>query len=445
MSEESQQRCDAFRWLPGRWLPPLSAVLLLGAMLFEVGWLPSSVLGAMLIALARQDARRARERAPRVRRLLPRRWVAGLPDRVTLELRASPEASIEGLVRDVPPAGWEEDAAGRWPFRLKAGQEATLHYRVRPPERGEERFGDVWLRLEGPWGLGAAVVRVSRETTVRVLPAVVASADAARAARVAELREAGLRRVRRVGGGGEFEQLREYVPGDPYRAIDWKGTARRRWPVVRQHAYEWSRTVVLVLDVGRSAGLLQGQRPGLEAAIDAMLLLAFVGLRHGDRVGLCVASAEVERYLPPARGAAQYQRFVEVAVGLRVRSAFVDPVEVGRLLRARLTGRAIVIWLGDVLDPAVGEGLERVASLLGGRHDLLAISFEDRALKEAAGVQVRSRREAARRAAAFDVAQERARWRVRLRRRGIRLVEAPGPRMGPIALERYLEARRRSV
>ncbi len=430
------------RWLPGRRLPVAAAVLVLGGMLLGEGWVAVVVFGALLVALARYDAQRAWERTPMLERHLPKRWVVGLEDEVSLELWDRAGRGLEGAVRDVPPPGWEADTSPR-AFQLAAGERVEIRYRLRPTERGEFRFGDTWLRLEGPWGLGSVIVSQPGEAVVRALPSVVAAPDATRAVRIAELREAGLRRLRRVGGGGEFEQLREYVPGDPYRAIDWKGTARRRWPVVRQYAHEWSRTVLLVLDNGRSSMRVHSGRPALESAIDAMLLLAFVGLRHDDRVGLCVASSEVEHYLPPARGARSYRRLLDVAVTLRSRSAFVDPVEVAKWLRARLTGRAIVIWLGDVLDPAVGEGLERAAALIGRRHDLLAVAFEDEALREALCAPVRTREDAARRAAALDVAQERARWQERLRRRGIHLVEAAAHRMGALAVEHYLEARRR--
>ncbi len=430
------------KWLPGRRLPVLLGLAVLPGLLGGGAWWATVALLAVLLAAARHDAREALRAAPEVERRLPPRWVEGRAERVELHLQAGAQG-CRGAVRDGTPLGWPAPEEQR--FELAPRERRILRYDVVPPERGAYRFGDVWLRLEGPWDLGAVLVRRPAAVDCDVLPTVVGSRQAARVARAAMLREQGFRRLRRVGGSGEFEQLREYVPGDPYRAIDWKATARRRWPVVRQDAEERSRNVLLVLENGRGMARVASEdgRSRLAQAIDAALLLAFVALRHDDRVGLCVVADQVQHFLPPGRGAAQYRRLLKVVTPLRAREAFADALEVARRVRAAVSGPTLVVWLGDVLEPAQAEDLERAASLLRPRHRLLALTFRDETLQRALTEAVAGRQGAVRRAAAVDVAREREQLAARLRRAGVELVEADGPSLGEHAVERYLEARRR--
>src|SRR5206468_660534 len=120
--------------------------------------------------------------------------------------------------------------------------------------------------------------------------------------REARRREAGLRTVRRPGEGRLFEGLREWVPGDETRIIDWKATARRGKVIARQYEDERRQQVMIAVDAGR---LLTAEVSGvarLEAVINAALHLAGAAVEHDDNIGLLVFADTIQRYIAPARG-----------------------------------------------------------------------------------------------------------------------------------------------
>ena len=112
--------------------------------------------------------------------------------------------------------------------------------------------------------------------------------------RLARLRELDGRRLALIRGQGtEFDSLRDYVPGDDVRAIDWRATARRQAMVVRTWRPERDRHLLVVLDTARTAAGRVGDAPRLDAAMDAALLLAALAARAGDRVDLLAYDRQV--------------------------------------------------------------------------------------------------------------------------------------------------------
>ena len=156
------------------------------------------------------------------------------------------------------------------------------------------------VRVLGPLGLawrqepdhaalvGDGLSRACRGASLRALPS-----------RRSRRREAGLRNVRRPGEGRLFEGLREWVPGDDTRIIDWKATARRGKPIARQYEDERRQQVLIVIDAGRLLTAEVEGVPRLEAVISAALQLAHAAVEHDDNVGLMVFADTVQRYVAP--------------------------------------------------------------------------------------------------------------------------------------------------
>ena len=116
------------------------------------------------------------------------------------------------------------------------------------------------------------------------------------------------------GRGMDFEELREYVPGDDVRTIDWNVTARMRRPFVKLHREERELSVLLVLDVSASGDFGSTQRTKREVAAEIAGTLAFSAIRNGDKVGLLLFSDEVELFLPPKKGRRHLLRVIREAL-----------------------------------------------------------------------------------------------------------------------------------
>ncbi|HEX2675415.1 MAG TPA: DUF58 domain-containing protein, partial [Polyangiales bacterium] len=298
---------SSYRFIPGPRLPWVMACTLPLLLLGENERLAALVIDLWLLAMALLEARRAAKLAPEVTRSLPARLLLGVTNVVGLSLANPHPRPVRGTLRDAAP-----DAFGVEPSELEIALpphgRKKLDYEVFPAQRGRFAFGDVHLRLEGPLGLGSALVRIAAPTEARVYPNLRGPRRYELAARLGALHSVGVRAARRIGGGGEFEQLREYVPGDSFHDLDWKATAKRGRPITRLHGQEQSQTVIVALDAGRMMALQSGELTKLDHAINAALLLVWVALRSGDRVGLVVFAERVLGFVPPARGLAQYRR-----------------------------------------------------------------------------------------------------------------------------------------
>jgi uncharacterized protein (DUF58 family) len=219
-------------------------------------------------------------------------------NRVELSVASSARRPLEVLLADAPPPAF--GAVGhRARLSLPAGGEVALAYEVTPRARGRHRFGQLHLRVLGPLGLAWRRVRLLDERQVAVYPDLrgLARADAGGAPEAGRSRRPGWRE------GREFAALRPYADGDDLRSIDWKATARRSAPVVREWQPERNQTLWILLDCGRHLSARQADgRTKLDRAVDAALALARAAQVRGDRVGTILFGAEVERVVLPEGG-----------------------------------------------------------------------------------------------------------------------------------------------
>ena len=168
---------------------------------------------------------------------------------------------------------------------IPAGERRRVTTILVPTRRGDRPAARVTIRALGPLGLAGRQGSHVVPWSVRVLPPFASRRHLP--GKLARLRELDGRTAVLVRGQGtEFDSLREYVPGDDVRSIDWRATARAADVVVRTWRPERDRQIVLVLDTSRTYAGRVGDAPRLDAAMDAALLLAALAARAGDRVDL---------------------------------------------------------------------------------------------------------------------------------------------------------------
>ncbi|GJM22851.1 MAG: DUF58 domain-containing protein [Planctomycetota bacterium] len=175
------------------------------------------------------------------------------------------------------------------------------------------------------------------------------------------------------GSGMEFEEVREYVPGDEVRSIDWNVTARTGRPYVKKFVEEREQTVYLVQDLSASTRLGSGSRAVRSAAAELAAILAFSAVGSGDRVGYLGITDRVELELPPRSGTRQAFRIVREALYADTAGTGTDlALAADHLLRV-LKRRAYVFVLSDFL----AEGFARKLAMLSRRHDVVALRLVD--------------------------------------------------------------------
>lgn len=175
------------------------------------------------------------------------------------------------------------------------------------------------------------------------------------------------------GRGMEFEEVREYIPGDDIRKIDWNVTARTGHAYVKIFKDERELTVIFVVDVSASSNFGTKDKFKNEVAAELTALLAYTALRNNDKIGLVIFSDHVEHYLPPRKGRGHVWRLIRDILTYNSeskRTKIIVPLE---FLNKIIKKKAIVFLISDFQD----EGFERELRVLSKRHDLTAISIRD--------------------------------------------------------------------
>ena len=175
------------------------------------------------------------------------------------------------------------------------------------------------------------------------------------------------------GRGMEFDEVREYQPGDEVRTIDWNVTARAGHPFVKRHKEERELTVIFLVDVSASGAFGSIERAKLELILEVSALLMFSALKNNDKVGLCLFCDEVLRYLPPRKGKANVLRFIRELVAARPVARETRIGEALAFLNRVQKRRAVVFLVSDFL----GTDWSRELAVASRRHDLTAITVAD--------------------------------------------------------------------
>ena len=359
---------------------------------------------------------------------------------VTLTITNPSRRPLRAHLRDAwPPSSWQpgtEVAASRHLVTVPAGERRRITTRLRPTRRGDRHADRVTIRSYGPLRLLSRQGTHKVPWTVRVLPPFTSRKHLP--SKLARLRELdGRTSVLTRGEGTEFDSLREYVPGDDTRSIDWRATARQSAVAVRTWRPERDRHILLVLDTGRTSAGRVGDAPRLDASVDAALLLAALASRAGDRVDLLAYDRRV-------RALVQGRTAGDVLPSLVNAMATLEPELIetdARGLTAmalRTAPRHSLIVLLTTLDTApIEEGLLPVLSQLTQRHTVLLASVADPHIARMA--TARGNTDSVYEAAAAAQAQsERHRTAEQLRRYGVTVVDTTPDELAPALADAYL-------
>src|SRR6267154_5915766 len=194
------------------------------------------------------------------------------------------------------------------------------------------------------------------------------------------------------GRGMNFDEVREYVPGDEVRAIDWNVTARAGRPFIKKFTEERELTILLLVDVSASGNFGSGPQSKRQMAAEQASVLAFSAIRNNDKVGLLLYTDRVERYLPPKKGRRHVLRVVRDILYHIPEGRGTDSVKALDVANHVLHRRAVVFLISDFQSPgdpvSTRVELRRAMRQTNRRHDLIAVQVADPREKELPNVGV---------------------------------------------------------
>lgn len=175
------------------------------------------------------------------------------------------------------------------------------------------------------------------------------------------------------GRGMEFEEVREYQPGDEVRAIDWNVTARFGHPFIKKFKEERELTVMLVVDVSASGQFGSVRQTKNELAAELAAVLAFSAIRNNDKVGLIMFTDRIERFVPPQKGRRHVLRVIREILAFRPQATGTNIAGALDYLNSVQRRRAVCFLLSDFQDKSFLKQLR----VTGKRHDVVALSLRD--------------------------------------------------------------------
>ena len=396
-------------------LAAASAVALLAKVAPGTVGVAGAIAFAACLAIARIDlwaSRRAWEAAPM-------RWQRQLPPALAVGVRRVIEGHLvnEGarswcvsLFDHVDPSfdvdGLPADGV------VAANSILTLRYEVLPRRRGPARFDPAELRVRTLAGSLEMRIAAGDAAVLRVYPNFAAVSRYAWLAGDRRLAEIGIKSYPMRGSGTDFKQLADYRPGDAIRDIDWKQTLRHGRPIVREYQDERDQCVVFLLDCGRRMRAdegIPGQRGShFDAALDALMLLAYVALKEGDEVGAMTfgGAPESSRKVAPRKGVQSLNVLIGALYDVEPEATHPDYRAAATALMKTLRKRSLVVVLTNFREEDADE-LEPALKLLRTRHLVLLASLRERALREVAEQPLVAERDAIEVAGAHMFAQAR--------------------------------------
>jgi uncharacterized protein (DUF58 family) len=387
-----------------------------------------------LVAAAAGDAFAVR-RPPRVERSPLGILARGVPSEVVVDVDAG-GAAIR-VRQPVPP---DLDLE---PREADGRLAATLV----PRRRGRHPVPAPAVRVEGRFGLGRVHHGDGEAADVLVYPDMPAAHRLVTAVRQGRFRDPGVLTRGPLGLGTDFESIRDYLPDDDIRQVNWRATARTGRPMSNQYRVEQDRNVICCIDAGRLMAAPVSSAPGagvpltrLDAALDAAVAVVLVADEIGDQAGAIAFDSTVRRRLAPRRRGGQ--AVVSAIFDLEPTTADSDYE-----LAFRQVGggkRSLVIIFTDLLEEGAARSLVEAVPVLARRHHVVVASVRDPDLDRAVRTPPAELRDVLAASVVVEALDSRARVAAQLTRVGAEVLEAAPDTLAAACVGAYLRAKARS-
>ncbi len=355
---------------------------------------------------------------------------------ITLESRSKRKQRLE-IWEDLPA---DSEAEGL-PFQMELGPGETrrLTYRVRFFRRGDAHLGALHVRFTSAGGWLQSIQRIGSGIKLRVFPDYAPVVRYALLALQGRQAATGIRRRRMRGPGADFHQLREYRDGDSITAVDWKATSRRDHLIVKEFQEERNQRITFMVDCGQRMRAIDGGVPLLDHSLNALLLVAYVALRQGDRVAIGSFGGE-RRWMPPVQGPRGMPLVLKSVYDFQATRSVSDMEGAAREMLSREPRRSLVVILTH-LRPEDKEDLIRAHQILSKRHLVLVASMRETRVQEIMDQPVETEEEAWLYATTCHYVQQRVDMIASLRAQGMLALDLL-PKELPVALaSEYLDVK----
>lgn len=261
--------------------------------------------------------------------------------------------------------------------KLKNASRDEFQYKLRPTERGEYYFGNLNVYVSSPLGLISKRYKFGHDQMVPTYPSYIQLRKYDLIAFSNNLFQYGVKKIRRIGHTMEFEQIKEYVPGDDIRTLNWKATAKKNSLMVNQFQDEKSQNIYMVIDKGRVMKMPFNGMSLLDYAINATLVLSNVILKKQDKAGMFSFSKKVENRVVAEKRTSQMQKILESLYNVKTNFFESDYSRLYVDIKKNINQRSLIILYTNF---ETMDGLHRQLPYLKGiakSHLLVVVFFQN--------------------------------------------------------------------
>jgi uncharacterized protein (DUF58 family) len=266
--------------------------------------------------------------------------------------------------------------------KIKASSQDEINYELRPTERGEYFFGNLNIYISSPLRLVSRRFKFENGNMVPTYPSYIQLRKYDLIAFSNNLFQYGIKKIRRIGHSMEFEQIKEYVPGDDIRTLNWKATAKKNSLMINQFQDEKSQSVYMVIDKGRVMKMPFNGLSLLDYAINATLVLSNVILKKQDKAGMFAFSKKVENRVFAEKRASQMQKILETLYNIKTDFFESDYSRLYVDVKKNINQRSLIILYTNF---ETMDGLKRQLPYLKGiakSHLLVVVFFNNTELND---------------------------------------------------------------
>ena len=262
------------------------------------------------------------------------------------------------------------------------GEKREFEYTVRPVDRGEYVFGNLNIFAATPLRIIKRRYIFQKDQMVPVYPSIIQMQKYDFLAMSTNLTEFGLKKIRRIGHTQEFEQIKDYIPGDDFRTINWKATAKKNQLMVNQYQDEKSQPIYSIIDTGRVMKMPFNGLKLLDYAINSTLAFSNVALKKNDKTGMVSFSKKIETFLPAVQKMTYLNTILEKLYNIS--TAYTDS-DFGLLhahIKRKINHRSLLLFYTNFEHISALRRQLPFLTAIAKKHVLVVIFFENTELKE---------------------------------------------------------------
>jgi len=324
-------------------------------------------------------------------------------------------------------------------------EKREFDYTVRPVDRGEYVFGNMNIFVSTTLRIVKRRFVFQKDQMVPVYPSIIQMQQYDFLAMSNHLTEFGLKKIRRIGHTQEFEQIKEYIPGDDFRTINWKATAKKSQLMVNQYQDEKSQPIYSIIDTGRVMKMPFNGLKLLDYAINSTLAFSNVALKRNDKTGMLSFSKKIETFLPAVQKITYLNTILEKLYNIN--TAYTDS-DFGLLyahIKRKINHRSLLLFYTNFEHISALRRQLPFLTAIDKKHMLVVIFFENTELESLIASDAEDLQSIYHKTIAEKFSLEKRLMQKELQKYGIQTILTKPEHLTVNTINKYLEIKARGI